>query len=86
MKWIIEHQLTFVNALLFVMMDLTDEVSAGTVDSAKEILEKLIRQCNSQHEQVCELSFPTILIWIYLDISIVITAITHDRYICLRVI
>ena len=37
---------------MFVMMDLTDEVSAGTVESAKEILEKLIRQCNSQNEKV----------------------------------
>ena len=52
LKWIIEHQLSFVYALMFVMMDLTDEVSAGTVDLAKEILEKLIRQCNTQKEKV----------------------------------
>lgn len=52
LKWVIEHQMSFVNALMFVMMDLTDEVSAGTVESAKEILEKLIRQCNSQNEKV----------------------------------
>ena len=52
LKWVIEHQLLFAKALMFVMMDLTNEVSAGTVDSAKETLEKLIRQCNNQDEKV----------------------------------
>ena len=52
LKWVIEHQVQFAKSLMFVMMDLTNEVSAGTVDSAKETLEKLIRQCNSQDEKV----------------------------------
>ena len=52
LKWVIEHQLPFAKALMFIMMDLTNEVSAGTVDSAKETLEKLIRQCNIQDEKV----------------------------------
>ncbi|XP_028408078.1 transformation/transcription domain-associated protein-like isoform X2 [Dendronephthya gigantea] len=51
LKWVIEHQLLFAKALMFVMMDLTNEVSAGTVDSAKETLEKLIRQCNKKDEK-----------------------------------
>ncbi|XP_046847243.1 transformation/transcription domain-associated protein-like isoform X2 [Xenia sp. Carnegie-2017] len=50
-KWVIEHQLSFAKALMFVMMDLTNEVSAGTVDSAKETLEKLVRQCNARDEK-----------------------------------
>lgn len=52
LKWVIEHQLSFAKALMFVMMDLTNEVSAGTVDSAKETLEKLVRQCNARDEKV----------------------------------
>ena len=52
LKWVIEHQFPFARALMFVMMDLTNEVSAGTVDSAKETLEKLIRQCNTKSEKV----------------------------------
>ena len=27
LQWVIEHQLSFINALCFVMMDLTNEVS-----------------------------------------------------------
>lgn len=46
-QWIIEHQLNFINALCFVMMDLTNEVSAGTVDRAKQTLEALLKQCNA---------------------------------------
>ncbi|XP_078376381.1 transformation/transcription domain-associated protein-like isoform X4 [Oculina patagonica] len=46
LQWVIEHQLSFINALCFVMMDLTNEVSAGTVDSAKQTLEALLKQCN----------------------------------------
>ncbi|XP_068742186.1 transformation/transcription domain-associated protein-like isoform X1 [Montipora capricornis] len=46
LQWVIEHQLSFINALCFVMMDLTSEVSAGTVDSAKQTLEALLRLCN----------------------------------------
>ncbi|KAK2564815.1 Transformation/transcription domain-associated protein [Acropora cervicornis] len=52
-QWVIEHQLNFINALCFVMMDLTNEVSSGTVDSAKQTLEALLRQCNvaQPHEE-----------------------------------
>lgn len=27
LRWLIEHQLSFINALFFVMMDLTNEVN-----------------------------------------------------------
>jgi transformation/transcription domain-associated protein len=45
--WLLEHQLKFISALLYVMFDLTDEVSYGTVSIAKDCLERLLRQCNS---------------------------------------
>ncbi|XP_048580263.1 transformation/transcription domain-associated protein isoform X2 [Nematostella vectensis] len=47
LRWLVEHQLGFINALFFVMMDLTNEVSAGTVDNAKEILVDLLKLCNT---------------------------------------
>ncbi len=48
LKWVISHQLTFVMALLYVLLDLTNEVSSGTVDNAKGYLDKLLSLCNSQ--------------------------------------
>ncbi|CAH3023319.1 unnamed protein product [Porites evermanni] len=67
LQWVIEHQLSFINALCFVMMDLTNEVSAGTVDSAKRTLEALLRQCNepqtgeeSHIKAVRERALPTV--------------------------
>ena len=38
-KWLLEQQYAFLRALLFVMMDLTNEVSSGAIDLAKNILE-----------------------------------------------
>ncbi|KAL7293008.1 hypothetical protein TKK_0013455 [Trichogramma kaykai] len=44
-KWVLKHLFTFVRALMFVMMDLTSEVSNGAVDMAKINLEKMLRSC-----------------------------------------
>lgn len=44
-KWVLEHQYVFMKALLFVMMDLTGEVSSGAVDMAKANLEKMLQLC-----------------------------------------
>lgn len=44
-KWVLNHLFTFLKALLFVMMDLTDEVSNGCIDLAKEYLDKMLRIC-----------------------------------------
>lgn len=44
-KWVLEHQYVFLKALLFVMMDLTGEVSSGAVDMAKANLEKMLLLC-----------------------------------------
>ena len=45
LKWVYEHMFSFLKALLFVMMDLTGEVSSGALDSAKMNLEKLLVVC-----------------------------------------
>lgn len=47
LKWVFAHQPIFLKALLFVMMDLTGEVSSGAVDMAKSNLEKMLVLCSS---------------------------------------
>lgn len=47
LKWVFAHQYLFLRALLFVMMDLTGEVSSGAVDMAKSNLEKMLTLCGS---------------------------------------
>lgn len=44
-RWVYLHMYVFVKAQLFVMMDLTGEVSSGAIDQAKSNLEALIRMC-----------------------------------------
>ncbi|GAB6032800.1 hypothetical protein CHUAL_012003 [Chamberlinius hualienensis] len=44
-RWVLQHQFVFLKALLFVMMDLTGEVSNGAVDMAKGSLEKMLTLC-----------------------------------------
>ncbi|XP_065334181.1 transformation/transcription domain-associated protein isoform X2 [Cloeon dipterum] len=45
LKWVYEHLFMFLRALLFVMMDLTGEVSNGAVDVAKNLLERMLTTC-----------------------------------------
>eukprot|EP00794_Sanderia_malayensis_P003406 gene3406-3896_t len=47
LHWVLSHQPTFITALMFVMMDLTNEVSSGTVDAAKTTLVELLTKCNN---------------------------------------
>ncbi|KAI5754015.1 hypothetical protein M8J77_005069 [Diaphorina citri] len=44
-KWVYSHMFVFVKALLFVMMDLTGEVSSGAIDEARRNLKQLIVLC-----------------------------------------
>ncbi|XP_012269997.1 transformation/transcription domain-associated protein isoform X2 [Orussus abietinus] len=44
-KWVLRHLFVFLKALMFVMMDLTGEVSNGAIDMAKANLEKMLRVC-----------------------------------------
>ena len=45
LKWVMGHQLTFVTALMFVLLDLTGEVSSGTVAQASQLMEHLLKLC-----------------------------------------
>ncbi|XP_033220023.1 transformation/transcription domain-associated protein-like [Belonocnema kinseyi] len=45
LKWILNHLINFVKALIFVMMDLSEEISNGAIDMAKTNLETLLRIC-----------------------------------------
>ncbi|XP_028982080.1 transformation/transcription domain-associated protein [Diachasma alloeum] len=44
-KWVLNHLFVFLKALMFVMMDLTGEVSNGAIDMAKANLEQMLRVC-----------------------------------------
>lgn len=46
-EWVYKHVFTFLKAVLFVMMDLTGEVSSGALDMATVNLERLVRVCVS---------------------------------------
>uniref|UniRef100_A0A146L0J1 Transformation/transcription domain-associated protein n=6 Tax=Lygus hesperus TaxID=30085 RepID=A0A146L0J1_LYGHE len=48
-RWVYQHLFVFVKAQLFVMMDLTGEVSSGAIDQAKANLEALIKLCAPLH-------------------------------------
>ncbi|KAK2172769.1 hypothetical protein NP493_930g01023 [Ridgeia piscesae] len=45
LRWVLDHQFLFLKALLFVMMDLTGEVSSGALDLAKANLEQMLKLC-----------------------------------------
>ena len=47
LKWVLGHQLCFLMGLMFVLLDLTGEVSAGTISRAKGLVDKLLTRCNS---------------------------------------
>ncbi|GFG36813.1 hypothetical protein Cfor_08647 [Coptotermes formosanus] len=51
MRWVYEHLFLFLTALLFVMMDLTGEVSSGAIDMAKANLEKMLISCAAPVER-----------------------------------
>ncbi len=36
-KWMMNHQLSFLMALMFILLDLTNEVSSGTVSQASQV-------------------------------------------------
>lgn len=47
LKFVLNHQQSFVMALLYVLLDLINEVSSGTVTNAKKLLKKLLELCSS---------------------------------------
>ncbi|XP_035826346.1 transformation/transcription domain-associated protein isoform X2 [Aplysia californica] len=44
-KWVLDHQYMFLKALLFVINDLTMEVSSGAVELAQKCVEEMLRMC-----------------------------------------
>ncbi|XP_028033958.1 transcription-associated protein 1 isoform X2 [Bombyx mandarina] len=48
-EWVYKHVFTFLKAVLFVMMDLTGEVSSGAIDMATMNLERLVKVCVTSH-------------------------------------
>lgn len=58
-KWVLNHQYVFLKALLFVIQDLSNEISNGAIDMAKTNLEKLLTRCATpieQNEQIPQLN------------------------------
>lgn len=94
LKWILNHQQVIIMALMYVLLDLSNEVSfvvnfnllhtyvhvvsyyylqvsSGTVDQAKKLIDKILRQCNKplmDDEQVS--SVATYYIYTYADLYI----------------
>ncbi len=50
------HQVAFVRALLFVLKDLSPEVSATTVDQASQTLSLVLQVCNSPNVPALQVS------------------------------
>lgn len=44
-EWVYRHVFAFLKGVLFIMMDLTGEVSSGAIDQATQNLEKLVMVC-----------------------------------------
>ncbi|KAF7489783.1 Transformation/transcription domain-associated protein [Sarcoptes scabiei] len=45
LRWLLNHQLTIVKAMFFVMMDLAGDLSIGVIETAKDNLETMIKIC-----------------------------------------
>ena len=66
LKWLLVHQLTFVMAFLYVLLDLTNEVSSGTVTLAKNYMDELLTQVSVGEYTQCMCMY----IWVYFTISL----------------
>lgn len=54
MRWLYQHLYTFLKAYLFVIMDLTGEVSSGAIDMAKSYLENMLNICMTPLDKECK--------------------------------
>lgn len=54
MRWLYQHLYTFLKAYLFVIMDLTGEVSSGAIDMAKSYLETMLNICMVPLDKECK--------------------------------
>ncbi|CAJ0885247.1 10109_t:CDS:10 [Entrophospora sp. SA101] len=49
-KWMLDHEIEFVKALLFVLKHISPEFASGSVDDAPQILLRVIEICNKQQD------------------------------------
>uniref|UniRef100_A0A6E8VNF8 FAT domain-containing protein n=1 Tax=Anopheles coluzzii TaxID=1518534 RepID=A0A6E8VNF8_ANOCL len=54
MRWLYQHTFVFLKAFMFIIMDLTGEVSSGAIDMARTFLEKMLRICMTPLEKDCK--------------------------------
>jgi transformation/transcription domain-associated protein len=54
MRWLYQHLFVFLKAFMFVIMDLTGEVSSGAVENAKSYLENMLRICMIPLDKDCK--------------------------------
>ncbi|XP_035793214.1 transcription-associated protein 1-like isoform X2 [Anopheles albimanus] len=53
-RWLYQHMFVFLKAFMFIIMDLTGEVSSGAIDMARTNLEKMLRICMTPLEKECK--------------------------------
>ncbi|XP_058123036.1 transcription-associated protein 1 [Anopheles ziemanni] len=54
LRWLYQHLFVFLKAFMFIIMDLTGEVSSGAIDMARTFLEKMLRICMTPLEKDCK--------------------------------
>ncbi|XP_052871771.1 transcription-associated protein 1 isoform X2 [Anopheles cruzii] len=54
LRWLYQHMFVFLKAFMFIIMDLTGEVSSGAIDMARTNLEKMLRICMMPLEKECK--------------------------------
>lgn len=54
MRWLYQHLFIFLKAFMFIIMDLTGEVSSGAIDMAKNYLEKMLKICMTPLDRDCK--------------------------------
>ncbi|XP_053690427.1 transcription-associated protein 1 [Sabethes cyaneus] len=54
MRWLYQHLFIFLKAFMFIIMDLTGEVSSGAIDMAKNYLEKMLNICMTPLDRDCK--------------------------------
>ncbi|KAI8605964.1 hypothetical protein EDD21DRAFT_315697 [Dissophora ornata] len=51
-KWMLDHELEFVKALLYILKDMSPELATGNVEDATQTLSHVLKVCNRPEENV----------------------------------
>ncbi|XP_053674176.1 transcription-associated protein 1 [Anopheles nili] len=54
MRWLYQHMFVFLKAFMFIIMDLTGEVSSGAIDMARTFLDKMLSICMTPLDKDCK--------------------------------